>query len=29
VHLEDDDADSVKWENFYPALAPAYTKTPE
>jgi uncharacterized protein YndB with AHSA1/START domain len=29
ISLEGGDADSVKWDDFYPALASAYTKTSE
>ena len=29
VHLEGGDVDSVKWDDYYPALAPAYAKAPE
>ncbi|MFF5791350.1 SRPBCC domain-containing protein [Paeniglutamicibacter sp. NPDC012692] len=29
VHLEGGDVESVRWDDFYPALAPAYAKAPE
>lgn len=29
VHLEGGDVDSVKWDDYYPALAAAYAKAPE
>lgn len=29
VSLEGDDVDSVKWDDYYPALAAAYAKAPE
>ncbi|GAA1495753.1 hypothetical protein [Paeniglutamicibacter kerguelensis] len=29
VHLAGGDVESVKWDDYYPALAPAYAKAPE